>query len=645
MRSTTHHPWHVAAISFAFSLSLLLTWIVFSPGLFGPFFFDDVVHLQKLAGAGEGINSVADLVRLLFPEHGGSGRSIAYLSLLIDDTGWPSVPQVFKHTNILIHLLNGVLVFALLRKLTELMRTPGSTDPQQDWVALIGATLWLLHPLQLSPTMMVIQRMTLLGGLFTLLALLAYLEGRRVAPKRPIAAALWLVPAFGSALLLGILSKETAFMTIGYVLVLESTVMGPDRPPRPRWWRGWSVVFLKLPLGLLILYLLNNAASIRGAYGARSFDLSERLMTEGRVLIQYLRVILLPSLTQSTPFRDDFTISHGLLHPPSTLIALLGIFLLLGLAVRGRRRYPLFALAILWFFVGHALEATVLPLELYFEHRNYLPMLGIIIAAAYGTVALSAPYRRWVGLGMFGMIVLEAAITFQSARVWGNQEAIAVFWSAERPGSQRAQVVALNYYADRHDWPNLRLQLDRATAAQPDNPTYPLYRYAAGHCVEPERPVLGESFAEVERSIPGAAFSFASLEAIQWMLDGIRNGRCRIDPHEMQRIFDLYLDNPRFTSNREVHKQLLSLLAGLRLQQGDLDGTITALDRAYAAAPSFSIALDQAYFLVSAGLIDDAQRYVELAKRTPPSNAYDWLEKDARIARSLNMIHEARERF
>jgi len=624
----------------ALPLLIALGWLTFSPGLSGPLFFDDRVHLPKLAGSGNGIQTQEDVIRLILPDDGGSGRSLSYLSLLLDDNGWPSSPRTFKRTNLLIHLLNAVLVFVFLRGLTRLVRPAGSGTAHPDWVALAGAALWLLHPLHLSPVMMVIQRMTLLGGTFSLLALIAYLHGRRIAPGHPRAALFWLVPVFGACLVLGILSKETAFMTLAYVTVLELTVLGADRPPRPAWWRPWSVAFLVLPLALLGLYLGLIFGNMAGAYQARAFTLGERLMTEGRVLMQYLRVILLPSLTQSTPFRDDFTISHGLLDPPRTLAALGVIVLLLALAIRKRRAWPLFALAVLWFFMGHLLEGTVLPLELYFEHRNYLPMLGPLFALCYGVLSVPLAYRHLAAAGLLGMIALVGTITWGSAGVWGNAESIAILWSAERPASRRAQDAALNYWANRHDWGRLRSQLDRATAANPTNANLPLYRFAVEHCTDPRLPSLDSSMDEIARVVPMAPLDFGSLEGIRWLIDEDRKGHCRLAPGDLGRIFDIYLASPKFTANRHAHRQLATLLARYRQQQGDLDGTIRALDRAYAASPSFTIALDQAYFLASAGLLDDAQRYVNIAAATPPATLFEWLERDRTVAMYRDLLRE-----
>lgn len=633
---------HTLFVSALLASLLAVAWLAFSLAFSGPFFFDDFAHLPKLAGSGDGTNTTSEVLRLAFPTHGGSGRSLAYLSLLIDDYTWPTSPEGFKRTNLLIHLLNGVLVFVFLRQLARLPGHPKAPAPAADWIALAGMGLWLLHPIHLSPTMMVIQRMTLLGGTFSLLALMAYLQGRCIAAVRPVAGAWWMVAAFSGALILGLMSKETAFMVIAYVAALELTVLGPDRPPRPRWWNVWATVFLILPLGLLAAYLLVIAGDLGDAYRVRAFSLVERLLTEGRILLQYLRVIAIPSATQTGPFRDDFEISHGLFDPPETAAALAAIVVLIGLAAWARRRYPLLSLAVLWFFLGHLLEGTVLPLELYFEHRNYLPMLGPIFALTYWVMGLKPPIRRLAAVGLLGFLTLEAVVTHASAQVWGNHAAIAVLWSAEHPGSPRAQIVAINYYAAIGDSERLKRQLDMASAADPRNASYPLFRWSVERCSDQALPALGGDMNALEVAIPAAQFEYGSLENIQWLLDKLRAGRCRITPADMERIFGLYLANPRFRLRADTLYQLYTDYARLKLQQGDLGGTIQALDAAYEAKPYFETALNQAYLLATAGLFDEADNYIERAVQTPPSSVFDWFEKGPHVAETRQLIGRMR---
>ncbi|MBT8446206.1 MAG: tetratricopeptide repeat protein, partial [Gammaproteobacteria bacterium] len=80
------------------------------PGLQGGFILDDFANLSALGKYGS-IDSAQDLWRYLTNGLGGpGGRPLALLSFLLDDNGWPAAAAAFKRTNLLIHLLNGVLL-------------------------------------------------------------------------------------------------------------------------------------------------------------------------------------------------------------------------------------------------------------------------------------------------------------------------------------------------------------------------------------------------------------------------------------------------------------------------------------------------------------------------------------------------------
>ena len=127
----------------------------------------------------------------------------------------------------------------------------------------------------------------------------------------------------------------------------------------------------------------SNPQWLWAGYDLRSFTLFERLLTEGRVLWFYLGLIVFPQLEHLGLYHDDIAISTGLFTPWTTLPALVGLAWLAFLSWWTRTRAPLVSFGIAWFLIGHAMESTVLPLEIAHEHRNYLPLLGILLAAAW----------------------------------------------------------------------------------------------------------------------------------------------------------------------------------------------------------------------------------------------------------------------
>lgn len=354
----------------------------------GGFFFDDEqsilqpegVRLQHLDGA-----SLREA--LASGSAGPTGRPVAQLSFALNHYFSGFDPLPYKAVNLAIHAINGLLVFGLaLRLVVGTAQRHGSKTPRL--AAGLLALAWLLHPLQLTAVLHVVQRMTSLSALFLLSGLLLHIAGRERGDRRG-----WilLMLAWGAMWPLAFLSKESGVLFPAFALAWELIV----RRQRQGGADGFMRLFAALA-GLTfiagIAYALSSAGGwLWAGYALRDFSLVERLMSEGRVLWFYLGLMLFPRLEALGLYHDDIAISRSLFEPWTTLPAWAGLAALAWLAWRLRERRPLIALGIAWFFVGHLIESTVLPLELAHEHRNYLPLLGFLLAVAGGLgAAMSA---------------------------------------------------------------------------------------------------------------------------------------------------------------------------------------------------------------------------------------------------------------
>jgi len=131
-----------------------------------------------------------------------------------------------------------------------------------------------------------------------------------------------------------------------------------------------------------------------------------------------------------------------LLDPPTTLLGVLAIPMLLAIAWFCRRQRPLTSLGLLWFIGAQLLTATIIPLELVFEHRNYFASLGICLALA--DLLLLAPgseIRRRAG-GFLAVLFLLfcTGITHLRASEWSNPVRFAWSEAAKHPQSPRATI-------------------------------------------------------------------------------------------------------------------------------------------------------------------------------------------------------------
>lgn len=425
-------------LAFAIPLLFLLAILVYWPGLKGPFLFDDNVHIVKNSQVHIEDLSGKSLLRAWhsslasFP----ADRPLAQLSFGINHAVSGLSSFAFKATNLAIHLLNGCLIFLLSLRLVELLPPSSAKHHNLAWLPLLTTALWLLHPLNFTPVLYVVQRMALLSALFVLLGLLLYIRGRvRLADGQK--SGLWLILMSLPVALLGILAKESAALFPLLVLSLELTLLRRLPNPSPghlRWVQG---LVIALPLALGVVYFLTHTGL--ASYDNRTFSLVDRLLTEARAFWFYWQQLFIPNLDRFGLNHDDFILSRGWTTPATTLPATIGVALLLAWALAACRKYPVLSFGVLFFLAAHALESTVIPLEPIFEHRNYVASYAPLFALAWAlTVAASAPGRAWWMVLILTVLVSYASLTYLRAREWSSMESYIISEVEHHPASARA---------------------------------------------------------------------------------------------------------------------------------------------------------------------------------------------------------------
>lgn len=433
-------------------LGLLATIGLFWSGLSGAFFFDDYpnivlnpsleldsLSLEALSGAWSSGQS------------GHFGRPVSQLTFALSylfSGGFD--PFAFKLTNLLIHCLNGVLVFLLAIQL--LRSVAGSIRLKNIWLAAgLLAFVWMANPIQLTTVLYVVQRMTSLSALFMLLALLVHIGVRRCERWNVVAIA-GLVLAWGVLWPLSVLSKETGILFPCFVAAYELIIRRYERGSLDAFGRLVLVASFLLPV-LFLIYLASPLGEwLFFGYRIRPFSLAERLLTEPRILWEYLQWMLFPRLEEFALFHDDIQVSSGLLAPWTTLSSIVGLMLLCLTAALARRSIPLLAFGIAWFMLGHVLESSFIPLELVHEHRNYLPLFGVAIALAALLAALppcsGAPKTLLVSV-LVGWLALFAFVTATRAHMFGAEDTRTQIEAQHHPDSARANYEAGRTLVDR----------------------------------------------------------------------------------------------------------------------------------------------------------------------------------------------------
>lgn len=420
---------------------LIITLLIYWPGLAGPFLFDDGANLAQIE---RWLAGRATWYEAIFGT--GSGlllRPVSMATFALNASLGGMSPVLFKLTNLVLHLGCGLLVWRLVLKLA-------TRDPRlaanAAVVSSVVAALWLLHPLNASTVLYVVQRMAQLSTLFVLAALCVYVAGREALDaNRSKQAHRYLFLVFPCLLLAGMLSKENAAIAPLLCVVIE---LGYFARSSARWSvRMFFLVFLLLPaLAGLVLGLINPHRLI-GAYDERSFTLIERLLTQGRVLIDYVVQLVAPNASRMGLYFDDFPVSTSLVTPATTLLSWTCLLLISAVALLARRRNASFFAGWLFFLAAHAIESTVLPLEIYFEHRNYLPSVGLLLALVagfaglWGSARTTPRIRHAVGTAAcVAFAVFLAYSTLERALVWRSMESIATEGVKHHPHSLRANL-------------------------------------------------------------------------------------------------------------------------------------------------------------------------------------------------------------
>lgn len=406
--------------------------------------FDDKLIRASLAEV-TGFSSAVDYV--LHADHiSPTGRPISLASFLFNAGDLPDHTAGFRRINVFIHILNTLLLALVAYYLAQLI--PALT-PNAAGFAVTLALMWLLHPFLASTSFHIIQRMTLLAGTFSLVAMITYLHGRTLLSKKPLKGYLWMSIGVVIATSIGILAKENAALTPLLIAVVEITLLKRYAPITQKQFRWWQLVFFLLPFIMLSIYALwYLVVRAEDTYLLRPYTLSERLLSESVILFHYLKQILLPNIFTLGPYQDDMDKILGLNW--LSILATTGWMLSIALAIKIRKTAPIFSFTVLFFLAGHLIESTIFSLELYYEHRNYLPSLGILGAIA----GLAWSTRRaWPKIVSSAYIVFLASLLWQINALWAQPIQAAISTANAHPTSSRSvQLLAMNLQqAGRND--------------------------------------------------------------------------------------------------------------------------------------------------------------------------------------------------
>jgi len=329
--------------------------------------------------------------------------------------------------NLLIHLLAGLGLFWLVRGLIASPAMAGEGRPWIRWVPWIAVAVFLLHPLQTQAVTYIVQRYTSLMAMFYLVSMAAFIWAR-------LRNSLPLLGLAATSLALAALSKQTA-ATLPLALLLIELIFF-----RRLSGRAWGLVLGSVAVaGILAAWLLSLPAfDIPGI--TRETDQISRadyLGTQMEVIWRYIGLFF---LVGEQRLEYDIAIASGF-SAPATLAMALGHCVLITAAATLWRKLPLVAFGILFYYLAHLVESSVLPIiDVAFEHRTYLPNAGFALAAGYALAVLVDRLAGYRAGAVATLVILAILTTSTYARnaLWADRIEFLEHETQVTPTSQRA---------------------------------------------------------------------------------------------------------------------------------------------------------------------------------------------------------------
>jgi Tfp pilus assembly protein PilF len=326
--------------------------------------------------------------------------------------------------NIIIHICASLLVmwFVCLTFATPAVRdTPPAAHKKS--IAFLAALLFAVHPVQTQAVTYIVQRLASLATLFYLATLCLYIKGRLL--QQDGTAQKYSICFFSAAAvtaIIGMFTKETVFTLPFAILLYEFFFF------RSTFIYNCKFLGLVIAFALFIPAIILSTGSIdfnklramqEGPEGILYISPLEYFLTQLRVLITYLRLVILP-INQNLDY--DYPVAHTFFNV-QTMTSLL---LLLAMAAAGIKlfaKHRLIAFAIFWFFLTLSIESSFIPIrDIIFEHRLYLPMAGLSVSIVI--MLYHFLWRKNARLFYTVMVIILffcAMLTYARNNVWQDE--------------------------------------------------------------------------------------------------------------------------------------------------------------------------------------------------------------------------------
>ena len=397
-----------------FILFAIVAFAIYYNSLTSDFHFDDDPSIAGNSAVAINNLSLSALKKAAFWNK-DKLRSVSYLSFALNYYFSRERTTSYHVINVIVHIINAFLIYLIILKLFGSDSDDEETRRRLTISAFFTALIWLVTPLNSMAVIYIVQRMTLLMTLFFLLSFFCYIKGRKGAHTP------WFVLSF-VFFVLSVMSKENG-ITVILVIVLYEFIFNKKGDIK-NITKKELLILLALFVILMTPVIIYRAAIIHQFSGREyewwGFTLGERYLTQFRVMVFALSLLLLP-LPQRLSVTHDIAISKSLFTPITTLPAIFLMTFLFIFSLMRMKKNPYFSFAALVFFITISVE-VILPLELFYEHRMYLPSIFLIgVAVDYAVQKYYERSRKTVMAALISLVILLSVLTMIRGLVWENE--------------------------------------------------------------------------------------------------------------------------------------------------------------------------------------------------------------------------------
>lgn len=398
---------HAKVVVFTVMLGLLAILIGYWQVVQVPFYLDDYSSIL----ANQAIRPPFDFLHL-FESY--TSRLLTYLSFAAQYRFFNDNPAGYHIVGLLLHLSVGVLIGYLFFHLAK-------TSSVKLWGAIFAAILFGIASQNTQAVIYVAQQGVLLATLFYLLSLLCFIKLKQ-SENSAFQQKLLLTSLLFAFSLCALFSKQTAYTLPFAILLIEWL-----------WFGGWLKRMAILYLVLIFLTCLGGwiVSNYQWSEVWTSLDRASRetpdisrlnyLQTQVGVIWQYITQFYYP-----VPLQLEYNFSLQSNWNEKNLAYLFFHLGMIATAFIQGRRSPLICFGILFYYLGHSIESSIIPIrDLFFEHRTYLPNVGMVFLLA-GTALhvqskLKAPLQWGVRAIMIGIILFNLSLTYNRTGLWQDK--------------------------------------------------------------------------------------------------------------------------------------------------------------------------------------------------------------------------------